>query len=66
MKLQKPFCADVELNWNKVVARFENIIRNGRYFTPEEKIRYDEMQTREWQFKQNYNKYNDIKHSCRD
>ena len=66
MKLQKPFCADVELNWNKVVARFENIIRNGRYFTPEEKIRYDELQTREWQFKQNYNEYNDIKHDHPD
>ncbi|MBQ8905940.1 MAG: hypothetical protein IJY85_06180, partial [Ruminococcus sp.] len=33
MKLQKPFCTPVELNWNKVAARFDNIIRTGRYFT---------------------------------
>lgn len=48
IRLQKPDCTDVELNWNKVLSRFENIIRNGRYFTPEEKARYEEMQTREW------------------
>lgn len=51
IRLQKPGCTDVELNWNKVLSRFENIIRNGRYFTPEEKARYEEMQTREWQFR---------------
>ena len=51
IRLRKPDCADVELNWNKVLSRFENIIRNGRYFTPEEKARYEEMQSREWQFR---------------
>ena len=66
MKLQKPFCTPVELNWNKVAARFDNIIRTGRYFTPEEQARYDEMQTREWQFRQNLNAYNDIKHDHPD
>ena len=66
IRLQKSFCADVELNWNKVASRFENIIRNGRYFTPEEKARYDEMKTREWQFAQNYNAYTDIKHDHPD
>ena len=66
IRLQKPDCADVELNWNKVLSRFENIIRNGRYFTPEEKAKYDEMQTREGQFKQSYNAYNDLKHDNRD
>ena len=66
IRLQKPECADVELNWSKVLARFENIIRNGRYFTPEEKARYDELQTREGQFRQSYNAYNDLKHDHRD
>ena len=66
IKLQKPECADVELNWNKVLARFENIIRNGRYFTPEEQAKYDEMQTREGQFRRSYNAYNDLKHDHRD
>ena len=46
IQLRKPGCADVELNWNKVLTRFENLIRTGRYFTPEEKARYDEMQVR--------------------
>ena len=62
IRLQKPDCTDVELNWNKVLSRFENIIRNGRYFTPEEKARYEEMQTREWQFRKHMDAYNDIKH----
>ena len=66
IKLQKPDCADVELNWNKVLSRFENIIRNGRYFTPEEKARYEEMQTREWQFRKHMDAYNDIKHDHPD
>ncbi len=66
IRLQKPDCADVELNWNKVLARFENIIRNGRYFTPEEKARYDELQTREGQFRKLMDAYNDIKHEHSD
>ena len=66
IKLQKPECANVELNWHKVLARFENIIRNGRYFTPEEKAKYEEMQTREWQFRKHMDAYNDIKHDHPD
>ena len=66
IKLQKPDCADVELNWNKVLSSFENIIRNGRYFSPEEKARYEEMQTREWQFRKHMDAYNDIKHDHPD
>lgn len=66
IRLQKHECADVELNWNKVLARFENIIRNGRYFTPDEQAKYDEMQTREGQFRRSYNAYNDLKHDHRD
>ncbi|MBQ5331775.1 MAG: hypothetical protein J6K92_00740, partial [Oscillospiraceae bacterium] len=34
----------------------------GRYFTPEEQAKYDEMQTREGQFRQSFNAYNDLKH----
>ena len=66
IRIRKPECADVELNWNKVLARFENIIRNGRYFTPEEQAKYNELQTREGQFRQSYNAYNDLKHDHRD
>jgi N12 class adenine-specific DNA methylase/adenine-specific DNA methylase len=66
IRLQKPDCADVELNWSKVAAKFENIIRNSRYFTPEEKAKYEEMQTREWQFRKQMDAYNDIKHDHPD
>ena len=66
IRLQKPDCADVELNWSKVAANFESIIRNGRYFTPEEKAKYEEMQTREWQFRKQMDAYNDIKHDHPD
>ena len=66
IKLQKPDCADVELNWNKVLSRFESIIRNDRYFTSEEKARYEEMQTREAQFQSHFDTYNDIKHDHPD
>lgn len=66
IRIQKPECADVELNWNKVLARFENIIRNGRYFTPEEQAKYDELQTREGQFRKHMDAYNDIKHDHPD
>ena len=66
IRLRKPDCADVDLNWNKVLSRFENIIRNGRYFTPEEKARYEEIQSREWQFRKHMDAYNDIKHDHPD
>jgi len=66
IKLQKPDCADVELNWTKVLARFENLIKKNRYFTPEEKAKYEELQTREMQFRNHYNSYNDIKHDHPD
>lgn len=66
IKMQKPDCSDVELNWNKVASRFDSIIRQDRYFTQEEKTKYEEMQTREWQFKKYFDAYNDIKHDHPD
>lgn len=66
IRLQKPDCADVELNWNKVLTRFESLIRNDRYFTPEQKAKYEEMQTREGQFRKLMDAYNDIKHGHPD
>lgn len=66
IKMQKPDCADVELNWNKVASRFDSIIRQNRYFTQEEKAKYEAAQTREWQFKKHFDAYNDIKHDHPD
>lgn len=36
MRLQKDRCDNVELSWQKVVPRIENLIKTGHYFTPEE------------------------------
>jgi len=45
MKLQKPFCADVELNWNKVATRVERLVRTERFLTPEERAAYENQQS---------------------
>ena len=66
IKLRKDDCADVELNWSKVLSRYENLIRNDRYFTPEQKAKYEEMQSREGLFLRSYNAYNKLKHDHRD
>ncbi len=66
IRLRKDDCADVELNWNKVLARFENLIRNDRYFTPEQRAKYEEMQSREARFVALMNTYNEVKHDHPD
>ena len=66
IRLRKDDCADVELNWNKVLARFENLIRNDRYFTPEQRAKYEELQTREGQFRSQFGYYNEVKESHPD
>lgn len=64
--MKKPDCANVELNWNKVLSHFEALIRNDRYFTPEEKARHDEKRNPGKQESKRYNTYNDIKHDHPD
>ena len=41
MKLQKRDCFPVEMSWSKVAARFDDLIRLGRYFSPEELEKYE-------------------------
>jgi hypothetical protein len=43
IRLQKPECANIELSWNNVAKRVSELVRKGRYLTPEEKTRYDEL-----------------------
>jgi len=43
IRLQKPDCANIELSWNNVAKRVSELVRKGRYLTPEEKTRYDEL-----------------------
>ncbi len=44
LRIKKPECADIELSWNTVVKRVADIIRHDRYFTPQEKAQYAELQ----------------------
>jgi len=37
IKLSKRDCTPVELSWNKVVSRYESMIRSGHFFSAEEK-----------------------------
>ncbi len=43
IKFKKSDCADVEMNWSKVAARISTLIQRDRYFTPEEKRKYDQL-----------------------
>lgn len=66
IQLKKDGCANVELNWSKVADRVSNLIRTDRFFTTEERQKYEELKSRETQFLNHYNSYNDIKHDHPD
>ena len=36
IRLEKPGCSRIELNWRKVVKYYDSLMEFGRYFTPEE------------------------------
>lgn len=36
IRLDKPGCPRIELNWRKVVKYYDSLMESGRYFTPEE------------------------------
>lgn len=41
LRYNKRDCADVKLNWNQVAKRIDELIRKGRYFTPEALEKYE-------------------------
>ena len=41
MTLEKQDCVPIELSWKKVAARFDDLIRLGRYFSPEALEKYE-------------------------
>lgn len=43
IKFKKVGCADMEMNWSKVAARISTLIQRERYFTLEEKKKYDQL-----------------------
>ena len=44
VKLTKGDCTAVELSWSNVAKRIKELINKGRYLTPEEKARFEEIQ----------------------
>ena len=43
IKFTKAECVNVEMNWSKVAARISTLIQRDRYFTPEEKAKYEQL-----------------------
>ena len=73
MVLQKEGCANIEMRWPKVAERIDALIRRDRYFTPQEKARFEELQLaraaereREQRFTASYSEYNAIKEAHPD
>ena len=71
--LQKEGCANVEMRWPQVAERIDALIRRDRYFTPQEKARFEEWQLarapekeREQRFTASYSEYNAIKEAHPD
>ena len=71
--LQKEGCANVEIRWPQVAERIDALIRRDRYFTPQEKARFEELQLeraaekeREQRFTASYSEYNAIKEAHPD
>ena len=61
IRLRKDNCAEVKVSWQKAAARYSDLIRRDRYFTPEEKAQYDQLQKRNEAFQGQSNLYNSIK-----
>lgn len=44
VKLEKENCAEVQMSWPVVVKRLDDLIRQNRYLTADEKTQYEELQ----------------------
>ena len=63
-RFRKANCAPVELSWQKVAKRIEDMISAGRYLTPEEQSAYDailEARAEPETTVEDYLPYNDVK-----
>ena len=41
IRLKKPFCKEIQLPWNKVVKRIDNLVKTGRYLSAEDMQEYE-------------------------
>lgn len=44
IELKKPNCANIQMSWSTVAKRISELVRKGRYLTPEEHTRYEKLQ----------------------
>ena len=45
IEIRKPDCVNVELSWSMVAKRITELVRKDRYLTPEEKTKFEELQS---------------------
>jgi len=64
--LKKGDCPEVQLNWNNVAKRMAELVRKERFFTPEEKEKYEAFRAREAARATGYESYNAIKEAHPD
>ncbi|MGN0545960.1 MAG: SNF2-related protein [Acutalibacteraceae bacterium] len=47
LSFEKPGCQKVQLKWNQVSKRIETLVKNGRYLSPEDMLKYQEKKKAE-------------------
>ena len=57
---KKTGCTEIQMSWNNVAKRIDNLIKNDRFFTPQEKAEFEEIQ-RTSVFDGIYGEYNAVK-----
>ena len=60
ISFKKTGCTEIQMSWNIVAKRIDNLIKSNRYFTPQEKAEFEEIQ-RTSIFDGIYGEYNAVK-----
>ena len=64
--LKKQDCPEIQLNWANVAKRISELIRKGRFLTPEEKARFEQLQRQTAERSTAWNDYNAVKEAHPD
>ena len=66
VSLKKQDCPEIQLNWANVAKRISELIRKGRFLTPEEKARFEQLQRQAAERSSAWNDYNAVKEAHPD
>ena len=66
VSLKKQDCPEIQLNWANVAKRISELIRKGRFLTPEEKARFEQLQRQTAERSTAWNDYNAVKEAHPD